>query len=42
MDTIKPFNSDVFIPKEIIVSLNNMLSYQNYKLMKLIKENEIN
>ena len=40
MDTVKPFKSELVIPKEIIVSLNNMLSYQNYKLIKLIKENE--
>jgi len=40
MDNIKPFNSELVIPKEIIISLNNMLTYQNFKLMKLITENE--
>ena len=40
MDTIIPFDSNLVIPKEIIISLNNMLSYQNYKLMKLITENK--
>jgi hypothetical protein len=37
MDT-KPFNTDMIIPKDIVVSLEHMLSYQNYKLMRLINK----
>jgi len=35
----KPFNTDMIIPKDIVVSLENMLSYQNYKLISLINKN---
>ena len=35
----KPFNTEMIIPKDIVVSLENMLSYQNYKLISLINKN---
>jgi hypothetical protein len=37
-EKIVPFDNTLKINEEIMNSINNMLKYQNYKLMELIKK----
>ena len=38
---IKPFDNSLTLNSDIIVSLENMIKYQNYLLLQLIKKEHI-
>jgi len=38
MDTLKEFDNTLKIDSKIVESLSNMIKFQNYQLLKLIKK----
>ena len=38
MDTMKEFDNTLKIDSKIVESLSNMIKFQNYQLLKLIKK----
>jgi hypothetical protein len=40
MDTLNEFNNTLKIDSKIVDSLSNMLKFQNYQLLKLMKQNK--
>lgn len=40
MEKLKEFDNKLIIDSKIVESLNNMIKYQNYQLLKLIKQNK--
>ena len=42
MDTLTEFDNTLKIDSKILDSLSNMIKFQNYQLLKLIKQNKQN
>jgi hypothetical protein len=42
MDKLNTFDNTLKIDSKIVDSISNMIKFQNYQLLKLIKQNKIN
>ena len=40
MDTLKKFDTTLKIDSKIVESIGNMIKFQNYQLLELIKKNK--
>ena len=40
MDTLKEFDNTLKIDSKIVESISNMIKYQNYQLIELMKKND--
>jgi hypothetical protein len=40
MDKLKKFDNTLTIDSKIVVSISNMIKFQNYQLLELIKKNK--
>ena len=40
MDTLKKFDNTLKIDNKIVESIGNMIKFQNYQLLELIKKNK--
>jgi hypothetical protein len=40
MDTLKEFDNTLKIDSKIVESITNMIKFQNYQLLELIKKNK--